>query len=145
MSDLASRLRGTRHDWRSDYEIMQQAADEIERLEARLAECERTFNDYWQGATNLTEYMQAMLRIFPIPARATSSASVCLHQIHNGDTCEICGAKVTPVVQPERCCLDYPRCDCNSPPEPDDDWHCSQYPGCECFAGCREKALEAAP
>jgi hypothetical protein len=22
-------------------------------------------------------------------------------------------------VQPERCCLDYPRCDCNSPPEPD--------------------------
>jgi hypothetical protein len=27
----------------------------------------------------------------------------------------------------------------------DDEWHCSQYPGCECFAGCREKALEAAP
>jgi hypothetical protein len=24
-----------------------------------------------------------------------------------------------PAVQPERCCLDYPRCDCNSPPEPD--------------------------
>ena len=47
----------------------------IEQLEARLAECERTFNDYWQGATNLTEYMQAMLRIFPIPARATSSAT----------------------------------------------------------------------
>ncbi len=22
-------------------------------------------------------------------------------------------------VQPERCCLDYPRCDCNSQPEPD--------------------------
>ena len=22
-------------------------------------------------------------------------------------------------VQPESCCLDYPRCDCNSPPEPD--------------------------
>ena len=27
----------------------------------------------------------------------------------------------------------------------DDEWRCSQYPGCECFAGCREKALEAAP
>ena len=53
-----------------------------------------------------------------------SSASVCLHQIHNGDTCEICGAKVTPVVQPERCCLDYPRCDCNSPPEPDNALAC---------------------
>ena len=24
-------------------------------------------------------------------------------------------------VQPERCCVDYPRCDCNSPPEPDDE------------------------
>lgn len=23
-----------------------------------------------------------------------------------------------------------------------DEWRCSQYPGCECFAGCREKALE---
>ena len=45
-------------------------------------------------------------------------------------------------VQPEGCCLDYPRCDCNSPPEPDNEWHCSQYPDCECFAGCREKALE---
>lgn len=22
-------------------------------------------------------------------------------------------------VQPERCCVDYPRCDCNSPPEPE--------------------------
>jgi hypothetical protein len=28
------------------------------------------------------------------------------------------------------------------PSEPDNEWHCSQYPGCECFAGCREKALE---
>jgi hypothetical protein len=31
-------------------------------------------------------------------------------------------------VQPERCCLDYPRCDCNSPPEPDDDWLCFRSP-----------------
>jgi hypothetical protein len=31
-------------------------------------------------------------------------------------------------VQPEGCCLDYPRCDCNSPPEPDDDWLCFQRP-----------------
>ncbi len=58
--------------------------------------------------------------------------------------CETHGCQCYPVsaVQPERCCLDYPRCDCNSPPEPDNEWHCSQYPGCECFAGCREKALE---
>ena len=26
------------------------------------------------------------------------------------------------------CCLDYPLCDCNSPPEPDDDWLCFQRP-----------------
>ena len=26
--------------------------------------------------------------------------------------------------QPERCCLDYPRCDCNSPPEPDNALAC---------------------
>ena len=38
MSDLASRLRGTRHDWRSDYEIMQQAADELDRLNAQALE-----------------------------------------------------------------------------------------------------------
>lgn len=33
-------------------------------------------------------------------------------------------------VQPERCCLDYPRCDCNSPPaayqEPKG---CNHFPG----------------
>lgn len=79
---------------------------------------------------------------------ATDSASVVQYK-----PCEICttqswcethGCQCYPVsaVQPERCCLDYPRCDCNSPPEPDNEWHCSQYPGCECFAGCREKALE---
>ena len=35
--------------------------------------------------------------------------------------CETHGCQCYPVsaVQPERCCLDYPRCDCNSPPEPD--------------------------
>ena len=38
MSDLASRLRGTWHDWRSDYEIMQQAADELDRLNAQALE-----------------------------------------------------------------------------------------------------------
>ena len=33
--------------------------------------------------------------------------------------CETHGCQCYPVnaVQPERCCLDYPRCDCNSPPE----------------------------
>jgi hypothetical protein len=70
----------------------------------------------------------------------------CLRTAHNG-WAETLGREIdaflgATVVQPERCCLDYPRCDCNSPPELDNEWHCSQYPGCECFAGCREKALE---
>ena len=66
--------------------------------------------------------------------RATDSASVVQYK-----PCEICttqswcethGCQCYPVsaVQPERCCLDYPRCDCNSPPEPDDDWLCFQRP-----------------
>jgi hypothetical protein len=70
----------------------------------------------------------------------------CLRTAHNG-WAETLGREIdaflgATAVQPERCCADYPRCDCNSPPEPDNEWHCSQYPGCECFAGCREKALE---
>jgi hypothetical protein len=70
----------------------------------------------------------------------------CLRTAHNG-WAETLGREIdaflgATAVQPERCCADYPRCDCNSPSEPDNEWHCSQYPGCECFAGCREKALE---
>jgi hypothetical protein len=34
--------------------------------------------------------------------------------------CILCSSPVS-AVQPERCCVDYPRCDCNSPPEPDAD------------------------
>jgi len=50
----------------------------------------------------------------------------------NGLAAVLAEAQASPVsasaVQPERCCLDYPRCDCNSPPEPDDDWLCFQRP-----------------
>jgi hypothetical protein len=42
-----------------------------------------------------------------------SAPAMCNH-FPGQSTCEWCGA-----VQPEKCCLDYPRCDCNSPPEPD--------------------------
>ena len=35
-----------------------------------------------------------------------------------------------PAVQPERCCVDYPRCDCNSPPEPaQEPKGCNHFPG----------------
>jgi hypothetical protein len=49
----------------------------------------------------------------------------CLRTAHNG-WAEALGREIhaflgATAVQPERCCLDYPRCDCNSPPEPDAD------------------------
>ncbi len=74
----------------------------IAELEARLTEAERLLRGVQDGcgqARSLPE-INAFLR-------AADSASA---------------------VQPERCCLDYPRCDCNSPPEPDDDWLCFQRP-----------------
>jgi hypothetical protein len=50
----------------------------------------------------------------------------CLRTAHNG-WAEALGREIhaflgATAVQPERCCLDYPRCDCNSPPEPDSPW-----------------------
>jgi hypothetical protein len=46
---------------------------------------------------------------------------------HHPD-CPTRNADPTKAGQPERCCVDYPRCDCNSPPEPDDDWLCFRSP-----------------
>ena len=51
-----------------------------------------------------------------IDVAAGAPPSACNH-FPGQSTCEWCGA-----VQPERCCVDYPRCDCNSPPEPDNEW-----------------------
>jgi hypothetical protein len=130
----------------------------MESLRARLAETQAALAELiaehdrvmaeWKKCVDARydDFMRA-----PFAFVAADSASVVQYK-----PCEICttqswcethGCQCYPVsaVQPERCCLDYPRCDCNSPPEPDNEWHCSQYPGCECFAGCREKALEAAP
>ncbi len=81
--------------------------EHIEKLDARLAEAERLLFALRDGIAvadfgdwNLLDQVDS----FRSGDSTASSASVCLHQIHNGDTCEICGAKVTPVVQPERCC-----------------------------------------
>ena len=50
----------------------------------------------------------------------------CLRTAHNG-WAETLGREIDAffvpaisAVQPERCCVDYPRCDCNSPPELED-------------------------
>jgi hypothetical protein len=72
----------------------------------------------------------------PTVNRTADSASVVQYK-----PCEICttqswcethGCQCYPVsaVQPERCCLDYPRCDCNSPPEPaQEPKGCNHFPG----------------
>jgi hypothetical protein len=83
--------------------------------EARLAEVEQD-RDKWRERAFNSLRSQEVLRV-------TDSASVVQYK-----PCEICttqswcethGCQCYPVsaVQPERCCLDYPRCDCNSPPE----------------------------
>jgi hypothetical protein len=109
--------------------------------EARLAEAVEYGTDYKQA------YGIAMANYQAALARLEEAGRVLNHvyaTVYNAETRSMIQTflRSAAVVQPERCCLDYPRCDCNSPPEPDNEWHCSQYPGCECFAGCREKALE---
>jgi len=77
------------------------------------------------GLIGMLPYLWMMFLDRRDAKRASDSASVVQYK-----PCEICttqswcethGCQCYPVsaVQPERCCLDYPRCDCNSPPEPD--------------------------
>ena len=136
--DLISALRGGRTGDLLD-DAAYAAADEIERLQ-------RVLQKVMARCADLLDEDQ----FNELDAIASSASGVQYKPCEICTTqswCETHGCQCYPVsaVQPERCCLDYPRCDCNSPPEPDNEWHCSQYPGCECFAGCREKALEAAP
>ena len=91
-------------------------------LQARLALAEAYIEALEQ---NLNDFVDLKTVDEAIAWRAAVSASVVQYK-----PCEICttqswcethGCQCYPVsaVQPERCCLDYPRCDCNSPPEPD--------------------------
>ena len=141
MSDHIERLRAWRQykDRHETDELRDALAllDDYDALRSRLAEAERNEETLLGMIRHQRDVLRECLPYInesmagrrpgrsaddiraAVKALTSDSASVCLHQIHNGDTCEICGAKVTPVVQPERCCVDYPRCDCNSPPEPD--------------------------
>ena len=140
MTDLVSRLR-ERHSFLCD-----EAAEEIERLHGIIADnslLNRTdnerlrgllgeaaddiehwggyaseyFKDKWHLEDDIKKYRDAALAGEPAtePAKTADQPSACNH-FPGQSTCEWCGA-----VQPERCCLDYPRCDCNSPPEPDNE------------------------
>ena len=99
------------------------------RLQARLEEAERLLDDAKHApgpfALMTVEEWWTAYHAWYDAARAADSASgvqykpceICTTQ----SWCETHGCQCYPVsaVQPERCCLDYPRCDCNSPPEPD--------------------------
>jgi hypothetical protein len=140
-----------------DIEVVR--ADEHDALQARLAEAERLLlvaRDCLRTAHNgWAETLGREIDAFLVPD-VTCATHGCTYRDGRCIRCwgrdahskaidsllDDCATVYGGPVQHDSCCLDYPRCDCNSPSEPDNEWHCSQYPGCECFAGCREKALE---
>ena len=103
---------------------------EIESLRSRLAEAERLIetavgaNAMWkrlhdEGQARLAEAERLLFALRDGIAVADFGDWNLLDQVdsfRSGDST----ASSASAVQPERCCLDYPRCDCNSPPEPDD-------------------------
>jgi hypothetical protein len=93
---------------KEEYENVQAWIADRDDLAARLAEAERNLAVTREALAATQDALDAKNQVDRTDAdRATDSASA---------------------VQPEGCCLDYPRCDCNSPPEPDDDWLCFRSP-----------------
>ena len=110
--DLISALRGGRTGDLLD-DAAYAAADEIERLQ-------RVLQKVMARCADLLDEDQ----FNELDAIASSASGVQYKPCEICTTqswCETHGCQCYPVsaVQPERCCLDYPRCDCNSPPEPD--------------------------
>ena len=58
--------------------------------------------------------IDAAMHLAARPAAAKKHTPECSYW--DGLMAQVCNCGLT-----ERCCLDYPRCDCNSPPEPDDE------------------------
>jgi hypothetical protein len=77
-------------------------ASDYDALAARLAEAEREIR-YLRTYGNKD-------------CTAMAEAAMARRELETPDSAS--------AVQPERCCLDYPRCDCNSPPEPDNALAC---------------------
>jgi hypothetical protein len=87
--------------------------------EARLAEAVEYGTDYKQA------YGIAMANYQAALARLEEAGRVLNHiyaTVYNAETRSMIQTFLRATgsaVQPERCCVDYPRCDCNSPPELD--------------------------
>lgn len=131
----------------ADLQMYKSVLADNDRLRARLAETSLSATEAQaarEDAEKLAERLQARLdgaeRIVNAVALVHKEANLNGGMIVLSEGCALfLGAwqyrnrhQATPdsasAVQPERCCLDYPRCDCNSPPEPDDDWLCFQRP-----------------
>ncbi len=122
-----------------------------DELRARLTEAERYRDTVFNGWDVLQE-----VRTNPKRAARTSPENV-------GDVLDAIAriakraAASASVVQPERCCVDYPLCDCNSPPEPDNapdvtcathgctyrDGKCIRCWGRETVVSAHEKAIDS--
>ncbi len=92
-------------------QILERWIPDVEALAARLAKVQARLRGV---AADATHYK----------ARLTEAEARIARLLEITESCEWCylDARATvsaSAVQPERCCLDYPRCDCNSPPEPD--------------------------
>lgn len=120
--------------------LLCQASTHIDLLAARLAEMRERRDEWIKEACRLggiAEEKQARLaeaRLLLIRLSNEAGGSMGMEGVRQviGNTNAAClelrvkeardwllATDSASAVQPERCCLDYPRCDCNSPPEPD--------------------------
>jgi hypothetical protein len=95
--------------------LLQQLAD-LDATKARLAEAERDAARYryMRGVASFRDRNGPGLYWYLPRFLPGGSAEQLDASIDASITADSASA-----VKPEGCCLDYPRCDCNSPPEPD--------------------------
>lgn len=120
MSDIVERLRA-----RDAYLSLDEAADEIDRLREALR---LIANNASMERESAAIARNALAGAAVQPSALPERCSVCGGAHDVGNPCR--ATSPTKAGQPERCCLDYPRCDCNSPPEPaQEPKGCNHFPG----------------
>ena len=104
--------------------LLREAADDIEHWGGYASEY---FKDKWHLDDDIKKYREAAGAAVQ-PSALPERCSVCGGAHDVGNPCR--ATSPTKAGQPERCCLDYPRCDCNSPPEPaQEPKGCNHFPG----------------
>ena len=102
-------LRGLLREVRARFPAGFHDAELMDRISAALAGEPATEPAKTDQPSAATENPEAMYN--PVARGGHAGASARQIDVAAGDQLA--------AGQPERCCLDYPRCDCNSPPEPD--------------------------